>query len=63
MYSCHFYRRKMPIHLKGVPQFKLRKQIKNVLGVLNAQFGQELPVSKDKQPVKLWPLCLKLESG
>ncbi|MGB7086247.1 MAG: hypothetical protein WBD47_11895 [Phormidesmis sp.] len=50
-----------PIHLKGVPQSKLRKHIKNVLGVLNAQFGQELPVSKDKQPVKLCPLCLKPE--
>ena len=48
-----------PIHLKGVPQSKLRKHIKNVLGVLNAQFGQELPVSKDKQPVKLCPLCLE----
>ncbi len=52
-----------PIHLKGVPQSKLRKHIKNVLGVLNAQFGQELPVSKDKLPVKLCPLCLDKEGG
>ena len=49
------------IHLKGVPQSKLRKHIKNVLGVLNAQFDPELPVSKDKQPVRLCPLCLKSE--
>ncbi|MGC1309361.1 MAG: hypothetical protein WA885_19240 [Phormidesmis sp.] len=52
-----------PIHLKGVPQSKLRRHIKNVLGVLNAQFGHELPVNKDKQPVKLCPLCLKKEEG
>lgn len=47
------------IHLKGVPQAKLRSHIKNVLGVLNAQFGAELPVSKDRQPSPLCPLCLK----
>ena len=41
------------IHLKGVPQSKLRKHIKNVLGVLNVLFGQKLPVSEDKQPTKL----------
>ena len=52
-----------PIHFKGVPQSKLRKHIKNVLGVLNAQFAQELPVSKDKLPVKLCPLCLDKEKG
>lgn len=52
-----------PIHLKGVPQSKLRRHIKNVLGVLNAQFGQELPVSQDRQPLKLCPLCLSEESG
>jgi len=42
-----------PIHLKGVPQAKLRRHIKNVLGVLNTLFGQGLPVSEDMQPVKL----------
>lgn len=47
------------IHLKGVPQAKLRLHIKNVLGVLKAQFGQELAVSQGRQPVKLCPLCLK----
>ncbi len=52
-----------PIHLKGVPQAKLRKHIKNVLGVLNAQFGQELPVNKDRLPVKLCPLCLEQEES
>ena len=51
------------IHFKGVPQSKLRKHIKNVLGVLNALFVQELPVSKSRQPVKLCPLCLKSEGG
>lgn len=50
-----------PIHLKGVPQSKLRRHIKNVLGILNAQFGQELPMNKDRQPAKLCPLCLKPE--
>lgn len=49
------------IHLKGVPQTKLRHHIKNVLGILNAQFGQELPVNKDRQPVKCCPLCLQQE--
>ena len=47
------------IHLKGVPQAKLRSHIKNVLGLLNAQFGAELPVSKGRQPSALCPLCLK----
>jgi len=42
-----------PIHLKGVPQAKLRRHIKNVLGVLNTLFGKGLPVSEDMQPVKL----------
>ena len=46
-----------PIHLKGVPQAKLRSHIKNVLGVLNAQFGQELAVSQGRQPVAMCPLC------
>lgn len=47
------------IHLKGVPQAKLRRHIKNVLGVLKAEFGQEITVSKSRQPVRLCPLCLK----
>lgn len=46
-----------PIHLKGVPQTKLRSHIKNVLGILNAQFGAELLVSQDRQPAKMCPLC------
>ena len=49
------------IHLKGVPQAKLRSHIKNVLGVLNAQFGGVLPVSKGRQPAMLCPLCRKQE--
>lgn len=57
------YRHQMSIRLKDVPQSKLRKHIKNVLGILNAQFGQELPVSKDRQPVGLCPLFLKPEEG
>ncbi|MGB3292594.1 MAG: hypothetical protein WBB01_06400 [Phormidesmis sp.] len=47
------------IHLKGVPQSQLRSHIKNVLGLLNAQFGAELPVSKGRHPAKLCPLCLE----
>ncbi|MGC1308308.1 MAG: hypothetical protein WA885_13855 [Phormidesmis sp.] len=46
------------IHLKGVPQSKLRGHIKNVLGVLKAQFGQALSVSQGRQPAKFCPLCL-----
>ncbi len=46
-----------PIHLKGVPQTKLRSHIKNVLGVLSAQFGQELTVCQGRQPVDMCPLC------
>lgn len=45
------------IHLKGVPQSQLRSHIKNVLGVLNAQFGrqqlpveQQLPLGNGQQP-------------
>ena len=54
------------IHLKGVPQAKLRQHIKNVLGVLKAQFGQHITVSQARQPVRLCPLCLaekKQETG
>ncbi|PZO52318.1 MAG: hypothetical protein DCF15_13960 [Phormidesmis priestleyi] len=47
------------IHLKGVPQSKLRSHIKNVLGILNAQFQQEMSVSQGRQPAKLCPLCLQ----
>ena len=46
-----------PIHLKGVPQTKLRSHIKNVLGVLKAQFGQDVSVSQSRQPTSLCPLC------
>ena len=45
------------IHLKGVPQAKLRSHIKNVLGILNAQFGPDLPVTQLRQPASLCPLC------
>ena len=46
-----------PVHLKGVPQTKLRSHIKNVLGVLKAQFGQDIRVSQSRQPASLCPLC------
>lgn len=46
-----------PIHLKGVPQSKLRSHIKNVIALLKAQFGQDLTVSQARQPVSLCPLC------
>ena len=37
-----------PIHLKGVPQSRLRRHIKYVLGLLNAQFGrQQLPEEQE----------------
>ncbi len=47
------------IHLKGVPQAKLRSHIKSVLGILNAQFGPDLNVSQSRQPASLCPLCLQ----
>lgn len=47
------------IHLKGIPQAKLRQHIQNVLGVLKAEFGQNVSVAKERQPVMLCPLCLK----
>ena len=46
------------IHLKGVPQAKLRQHIQNVLGVLKAEFGQNVSVVQGRQPVILCPLCL-----
>lgn len=46
-----------PKHLKGVPQRQLRNHIKQVIGVLKAEFGDELLVSEARQPVKLCPLC------
>ena len=47
------------IHLKGVPQAKLRQHIQNVIGVLKAEFGQNVSIIQDRQPVTLCPLCLK----
>lgn len=47
------------IHLKGVPQAKLRSHIKSVLAILNAQFGPDLNVSQSRQPASLCPLCLQ----
>jgi hypothetical protein len=52
-----------PIHLKGVPQTKLRSHIKNVLGVLKAQFGQDIRVSQSRQPASQCPLCQPREEG
>lgn len=46
------------IHLKGVSQAKLRNHIKNVLGILKAQFGQDIIISQGRQPVIVCPLCL-----
>ena len=51
-----------PVHLKGVPQTQLRRHIKQTLAILNAQFGSEMSVSKDRLPVKLCPLCLEKEA-
>ena len=50
-------KRVKPIHLKGVPQSKLRSHIKNVIALLKAQFGHQLSVAQDKQPISLCPLC------
>lgn len=47
------------IHLKGVPQAKLRQHIQNVLGVLKVEFGQNVAVAQERQPAPLCPLCLK----
>lgn len=44
-------------HLKGVPQRQLRAHIKQVIGVLKAEFGDGLIVSEARQPIKLCPLC------
>ena len=52
-----------PIHLKGVPQTKLRSHIKNVLGVLKAQFGQDMRVSQSRQPASQCPLCQQSREG
>ncbi|KPQ31272.1 MAG: hypothetical protein HLUCCA11_24105 [Phormidesmis priestleyi Ana] len=49
------------IHLKGVPQAKLRQHIQDVLGVLKAEFGQNVSITQERQPVALCPLCLKGE--
>lgn len=46
-----------PKHLKGVPQRQLRVHIKQVIGLLKAEFGDELLVSEARQPVRLCPLC------
>ncbi|MEL6161966.1 MAG: hypothetical protein AAFR18_22380 [Cyanobacteria bacterium J06627_32] len=53
----------MPKHLKGVPQRQLRSHIKQVIGVLKAEFGDELLVSEARQPVKMCPLCQKMANG
>ena len=45
------------IHLKGVPQAKLRSHIKSVLGILDTQYGPDMAVSQSRQPAKLCPLC------
>lgn len=47
-----------PKHLKGVPQRQLRSHIKQVIGLLKAEFGDELLVSEARQPVALCPICL-----
>lgn len=46
------------IHLKGVPQAKLRQHIQNVLAELKAEFGQTASVAKERHPIVLCPLCL-----
>ena len=52
-----------PIHLKGVPQAKLRQHIQNVLGVLKAEFGQTVSITQERQPIALCPLCLNDKNG
>jgi len=49
-----------PKHLKGVPQRQLRSHIKQVIGLLKAEFGDELLVSEARQPTKMCPLCQKV---
>jgi len=49
----------MPKRLKGVPQRQLRSHIKQVIGLLKAEFGDELLVSEARQPIALCPLCAK----
>lgn len=46
-----------PIHLQSVTQTKLKCHIQNVIGLLRAQFGQDMTVSQDRQPASLCPLC------
>ena len=46
-----------PKHLKGVPQRQLRAHIKQVIGLLKVEFGEELIVREARQPVRLCPLC------
>lgn len=50
-------KRVKPKHLKGVPQRQLRAHIKQVISLLKAEFGEELIVSEERQPVALCPLC------
>ena len=52
-----------PIHLKNVPQGKLRRHIKDVLGVLKAEFGQDVSVVQEKQSVSHCPICLGTSSA
>jgi len=56
-------KRVKPKHLKGVPQRQLRAHIKQVIGLLKAEFGDELLVSEARQPVKLCPICQKRANG
>lgn len=54
-------KRVKPKHLKGVPQRQLRAHIKQVIGLLKAEFGDELLVSEARQPVKMCPLCAEAD--
>lgn len=50
-----------PKHLRGVPQQQLRAHIKQVIGLLKAEFGDELLVKEARQPTNLCPICLEHE--
>ncbi|NJM97790.1 MAG: hypothetical protein HC800_12100 [Phormidesmis sp. RL_2_1] len=50
-------KRVKPKHLKGVPQRQLRSHIKQVIALLQAEFGDALLVSEARQPVAMCPIC------
>ena len=48
-----------PKHLKGVPQRQLRTHIQQVIGLLKAEFGDEMRVEQSRLPSRNCPICRK----